>query len=83
MAIHGYRTGGCIDDTADNRDQGGFTGAVGAEQCQDFTAPDIQAQALQCLVAAGVGLGYIRYRNDGLHGFTGVSLFIVFYKSLK
>ena len=59
MAIHGNRTVGCIDDAADNRDQGGFSGAVGAEQRQDFTTPDIQAQVLQCLVAAGVGLGYI------------------------
>ena len=57
-----------VDDAADDRDQGGFTSTVGAEQREDLAGVDFQVDVFEGLEAIFVDLvqvlnGYVR-----LHG---------------
>ena len=46
-----------VDDAADDADQRGLAGAVGAEQREDLAAADLEVDVLQRLEARRVGLG--------------------------
>jgi hypothetical protein len=56
---HGARGGG--DDAADDVDERGLAGAVGAEQCEDLAATDLEVDALEGLKPGGVGFGDAGY----------------------
>src|SRR5204863_8502618 len=45
------------DDPADDADERGLAGAVGAEEREDFAPPDLEVDALQRLQPGGVALG--------------------------
>jgi hypothetical protein len=62
---HAARAG--LDDAADDADQCRLAGTVGAEQGEDLAAADVQADALQRLEPRRIGLGELRYGEDGRH----------------
>ena len=67
MTVDHRGAGTGVDNPADDRDQRGFTSAIGTEQGQDFTGRYLQIHILEGVVTTGVGLGQVRYRNDGSH----------------
>src|SRR5690606_9048188 len=67
LAADQYLAVARIDDAADDADQGGLAGAVGAEQGEDLAALDVEVDGLERRVAAGVGLAQAADRDDGLH----------------
>ena len=71
MASDQHRTGGRIDDAADDVDQRGLAGAVRPEQREDFPARDVEIDALQRMKSGRIGLDQIGDRNDRLHAGTG------------
>ena len=56
MAADQHRTGGRIDDAADDVDQRGLAGAVRPEQREDFAARDVEIDALQRMKPGRIGL---------------------------
>ncbi|MDT4876086.1 hypothetical protein FQZ97_1115020 [compost metagenome] len=65
VAVGHHRAFGGVDHAADDADQRGLAGAVGAEQGQDFAAADVQVDPLEGLEAAGVGLADAANGHDG------------------
>ena len=57
--------GGRVDDAADDRDQRGLAGAVGAEQREDLARLDREVDGLQGLEPRLVGLGQAGDGDDG------------------
>src|SRR6266849_3341113 len=68
VTVHPYAAFARIDDPADDADQGRLPRAVGAEQREDLSAADVQADVLESPEAGGVGFGEVRDGDDGLHG---------------
>src|SRR5262245_10302757 len=54
-------------DPADDVDQRGLAGPVGAEKRKDLAAADVQVDVLECLEARRIGLAEVGDGNDG-HG---------------
>jgi hypothetical protein len=57
-----------VDDPADDADQGGLAGAVGAEQGEDLAAVDVQVHRLERDVARRIGFSDAADRKDRVHG---------------
>ena len=57
-----------IDDAANDADQGGLAGAVGAEQGEDLALANVQVNALQGRMPGRVDLVQLLDGNDRLHG---------------
>src|SRR5262245_21174442 len=60
VATDGHPTVCRIDDPAHNADQRGLAGAIGAEQREDFAAPDLQVDVLEGAETGRICLGHIR-----------------------
>src|SRR2546422_742186 len=68
VPVHPYAALARIDDPADDADQRRLPRAVGAEQGEDLSAADVQADVLESPEAGGVGFGEVRDGDDALHG---------------
>ena len=62
---HRARTG--LDDAANNVDQRGLAGAVGAEKRKDFAASDVQIDRFECVKTGRVGFSEFLNGNNRLH----------------
>ena len=49
VTVDGHAARRWLHDPADDVDQGGLAGAVGAEQGEDFASPDVEVDAFQGL----------------------------------
>ena len=56
-----------IDDAADDADQRGLAGAIGAQQRKDLATADVKVDAFQRLEAGAIGLGEVCDGDDGGH----------------
>ena len=75
--MHAHRACRRPRQTGQDADEGGLAGAVGAQQAEELTFLDVEADAVQGLQArlalgallarGGIGLGY-RLKRDGGHG---------------
>jgi len=68
VAVDQYATAAGIDDAADDADQRGLAGAVGAEQGEDLALADVEVDALERRVAGSVSLGELLDGDHWLHG---------------
>ncbi len=64
-----HTAGAGVDQAADDADQGGLAGAVGAEQREDLATPDLKIHLFERLETAGIGLAQALDGNDRSHGF--------------
>jgi hypothetical protein len=67
MAADGDASLAQIGDAADDADQRGLAGAVGAEQGEDLALVDVEIDVLQRLEAGAIGLRQIGDGDDGGH----------------
>ena len=67
VAVGEHRAARRRHDPADDADQRGLAGAVGAEQGEDLALADLEVDVLQRLQAGGVGLGQPGDGDDGRH----------------
>src|SRR3546814_18906168 len=63
-----------MDVAADDADEGGVAGPVGAQQREYLAALYVQVDVLQGLVSGRVCLGQALYGNDGLHADLGLAV---------
>jgi hypothetical protein len=68
VPVRKHRAFGRVDDAADDRNQRGLAGAIGAEQRKDFAAADVQVDVAQRLEAGSIRLAQTGNGNDRLHG---------------
>ena len=67
VAGDGDGAGRRVDDPADDADQRGLAGTVGAEQAEDLAFADLEVDRLQGHEAGGVGLAQAADGDDGGH----------------
>src|SRR5690606_41862970 len=61
VTVHRHRSGGPVDDAADDGNERRLASAVRAKQRKDFAATDFEIHPLQRRDAGGIGLGYAGY----------------------